>query len=70
MVMKKMQFNYFPIISLCDLSVAMATKAKEADWQTFSYFELPLPKQHLYQISHTASVVWKSYHLKMFLFKF
>ena len=53
-----MQFNHFPIISQWKLSVAMATK-QEPDHHNFSYFELPLPKQLLYQISHTASVVSK-----------
>ena len=41
--MEKMQFNHFLIISLWEFSVAMATKPnQEADWQTFSYFQLPL----------------------------
>ena len=48
--MEKMQFNHFPIISQWELSVAMATKQKDS-LETFSSFELPLPKQHLYQIT-------------------
>ena len=50
LVMEKMQFNHFPIVSLWELSVAIATKNQEADHHNFSYFELPLPKQHLNQI--------------------
>ena len=54
--MEKMQFNYFPIISLWELSVAMQQNQKK-DHHNISYFELSLPNQHLYKISHTASVV-------------
>ena len=41
---------------------------QDADWQTFTYFELSLPKQHLYQISHTASVVLEVLSLKKTFF--
>ena len=42
---------------------------QETDWQTFSYFELPILKQHLYQIkSPTASVVLEELSFKKFLF--
>ena len=57
-VMEKVQFNHFPIISLWELSVAMATKPRGRS-HSFCYFALLLPKQHLYQISHSASVVLK-----------
>ena len=49
LVMEKIQLNHLPIVSLWELSVAMAIN-QEADPHYFSYFELPLPEQHLYQI--------------------
>ena len=45
LVMEKMHFNHFLIISLWELSVAMKTK-QEADHHDVSYFELPLSKHH------------------------
>ena len=55
-----MQFNHFPIISKWKLSVAMATKPRDY----FSYFELPLPKQLLYQIKVILLEWFRSCHLK------
>ena len=49
LVMEKVQFNHFPIISLWELSVAMATKLRGRR-QMFGYFKLSYAKQHLYQI--------------------
>ena len=57
--MEKVQVNHFPIISLWELSVVMATN-QEADRQMFGYFELLLPKQHF--------VVLEEFSLKNSLF--
>ena len=47
LVMKEIKFNHYSIISLCELSVAMATKPRGIS-----------PKQHLYKIRvESASVV-------------
>ena len=62
LVMKRVLFNPFPIISLWELSVAMATK--QADHHNFCYFGLPLPKQHLPNKRHTALVVLKELSFK------
>ena len=43
---------------------------QEADHRNFSYFGLPLPKQHLYQIkNHTAVAVFKELSFIKFLFQ-
>ena len=49
LVMKTMQFNHFHIISLWELLLTWQPN-HEADHQNCSYFELSLPKQHLYKI--------------------
>ena len=41
---------------------------QEADHHNFSYMYSGLPKQHLYQISPTASVVLEELSFKKFLF--
>ena len=68
LVMEKMQFNNFPIINLWELSVAWQAN-QEVHHHNFSYFELPLPKQHLYQIRVILlDWFWRSCHLKKILF--
>ena len=61
LVMEKMQFNHFPTI--WELSLQWQPN-QEADHHNFSSFKLSLPKQHLYKISHTASVVLEEMSFK------
>ena len=64
LVMEKMQFNYFPIISLRELSVAKPNQ--KADHHNFSYFQRPLPKQHSNQArDKSLQWLWKSCRLKV-----
>ena len=43
---------------------------KLTDHHKFSYVELPLPKQHLYKISHKASMALEELSFIFFFFKF
>ena len=49
LVMKKMQFSHFPLKVYGSFLLPWQPN-QEADHQSFSYFELSLPKQHLYKI--------------------
>ena len=61
---------FFSIIGLWELSVAMATKPRCRSHHNFSYFELSLPKQHLYKIRVILlQWFWRSCHLKKVLLK-
>ena len=62
---RKCNLTIFPLC-LWELSVAMGTKLRGRS-PPFSYFELPLHKQYLYQINHTASVVLKELSFIIFL---
>ena len=65
LVMEKRQLNHYPIISQWELSVAMVTKPRDRSPQ-FQLIELPLPKQHLYQIRVILlQWFWRSCHLKI-----
>ena len=59
LVMEKMQLNHFPIISLWELSVAMATKPKDRSPQ-FQLFSIALTQATFVpNYNSTASVVLK-----------
>ena len=66
-VMEKEQFNHF-LLKVYGSFLLPWQPNQEADRQTFSYFELPLAKQHLYQISQTVSVVLEKMSFIYFFF--
>ena len=71
LVMENVQFYHFPIIVYGSFLLPWQPN-QEADHQTFADFELSYTKQHLYQISPTASVVLEEISFKkksIFFFK-
>ena len=65
LLMETLQFNHFPIISLWEFPVAN----QGAQPHNFSFFELSLPKQHLYKIRVILlQWFWRSWHLKKSFF--
>ena len=54
LVTEKMQFNHFPIISLWELSVVMATK-KKADHHNLPIFKGPYPSNILTKLGTNRS---------------